>query len=211
MVRVLGQAAIRIEPDEGFVWLTLTALNSSAGEALTDVAARSAAMTGLLDELEIATADRSTTGITVDEEFDHTRGGTRSLGHRAAATTVVRVSDSEVIGRIIMRATTELDARIQGPNWRVSPNHEVWLEAARQAAAHAKRKADAYARGVDAELGPLVAIAEPDERRFSGRPTRMLAHAAAAGADMHVEVGEEEVSASVWVEFELRARTRTGG
>jgi uncharacterized protein YggE len=209
-VRVLGESAIRIEPDEGFVSLTLTALHPSAGEALTDVGTRAAAMASLLDDLEIATQDRSTSGITVDEEFDHTRSGRRSLGHRAAATTVVRVTSRGLIGRIIMRATTDVDARVQGPNWRVSPHHQVWLEAARQAAAQARRKAEAYAHGVDADLGSLIAMAEPEDHRFSRGPKRMVALAASGGSDMHVEVGDEEVTASVWAEFELRPRTRDG-
>lgn len=210
-VRALGESALRIEPDEAFVWLTLTSLNPSAGEALTDVGGRSGAMAALLDELGIAAEDRSTTGITVTEEFDHTSEGRRSLGQRAAATTVVRVSDSGLIGRIIMRATTELDARIQGPSWRVSPHHQVWMEAARQAAAQARRKAEAYARGVDAELGPLISISEPDEPRFQGRLMPLAARAASAGPELQVDAGDQEVTASVWVEFELRARAQATG
>lgn len=199
---------MRIEPDEAFLWLTLTALHASAGEALSDVSTRSTALAGLLDELEIASEERSTTGITVREEFDHTPSGRQSLGHRASATVVIRLTDSGLIGRIVMRATTELDASIQGPSWRVSPDHEAWLQAATQAAAEARRKAEAYARGVDAELGPLVEMSEPGEQGLPGglRPMRA---SAAAGSDLNVEAGEQEVTASVWAEFELRLPGRS--
>jgi uncharacterized protein YggE len=204
-VRVLGEAAIRTEPDEAFLWLTLTALDASAGRALSDVAARSATLAGLLDELVVPLEDRSTAGITVREEFDHTKDGMRSLGHRAAVTLVVRLSDSERIGDVIMRATNELDARIQGPIWRVSAQNEAWLDAATEAAANAQEKARAYARGVDAQLGRLIALAESEERHLSGGRKVALARAS-AGGDLPVEAGEQEVTASVWAEFELNCR-----
>jgi hypothetical protein len=40
-VIVIGQAAIRTEPDEAIVWITLSATEPSPGPALTDVARRS--------------------------------------------------------------------------------------------------------------------------------------------------------------------------
>ena len=112
---------LRAEPDEAMLWITLTALESDAGDALTDVSRRSEAFVALLDELGVAKEDRSTTGVTVYEEFDHTRSGRRSLGHRAAASVSARFTNSEPIGRLIARATTELQARIDGPRGGRSP------------------------------------------------------------------------------------------
>jgi hypothetical protein len=37
-VRVLAEAAVRVEPDEARVWLSITAVDASAGDALADVA-----------------------------------------------------------------------------------------------------------------------------------------------------------------------------
>src|ERR1700757_26071 len=160
-VTVVGQAALRTEPDEAFVWITLSSAGESPGPALEDVAKRGDALAALLDDLGIARESRSTTGVTVAEEFDHTSGGRRSLGHRATATVSVRLTDTDLIGRVVMRATTELDARIAGPSWRVSPSNPVWLEAATRASANARAKAAAYAAGVDARLGRLLALSEP--------------------------------------------------
>lgn len=203
-VRVLGQAAIRTEPDEAIVWLTLTALESSAGVALADVAARSRELGVLLDELGVPASDRSTTGVTVSEEFDHARGGMRSLGHRASATTVTRLVDNERIGQTIMRATTELDARVLGPRWTVSPGNPAWMDAARQASANAREKAAAYATGVEVRLGALLELSEPGDPRMSAGPMRMMARAASS-AEMPVDAGEQDVVAAVWAEFELLA------
>lgn len=114
-VSVIGTAVVRAEPDEAMVVVTLSALKDGPGPALEDVAWRSERLVGLLDEFGIASSDRSTTGVSVHEDFDHTAEGRRSLGHRAASAIAVRLTDLELIGRLVTRATTELDARVDGP------------------------------------------------------------------------------------------------
>lgn len=200
-VSVVGEAVIRTEPDEALVWITLSAVDGSPGPALADVAKRTELLAALLDELEISRDNRSTTGVTVAEEFDHTEQGRRSLGHRAAASLSVRLVDMELIGRVLMRASDELDARIAGPSWRVSQSNPAWFEAASQAAANARAKAAAYAAGVDARLGPLISLAEPQDGY--GVPRALVARAASGGPDLHVEAAQQEVAASIHATFEL--------
>jgi uncharacterized protein YggE len=199
---VQGEAAIRTEPDEAFVWITLAATEPTPGPALADVATRSEVLVALLDELGVAREDRSTTGITVHEQFDHTNDGPRSVGHRAAASVSVRITDTELIGSVIMRASDEVDARIAGPSWRVSASNPVWLEAATQAAANSRQKAAAYAAGVDSRLGPLLALAEPEDGRI-GRPLAATSRSSGAGPDMPVETGDQEVTATIQATFSL--------
>jgi uncharacterized protein len=199
-VTVLGEVAIRTEPDEAIVWITLSAVDASPGPALADVAKRSDALVAMLDALAIARRDRSTTGVSVTEEFDHTPDGRRSLGHRALASMSVRLADTEMIGRLITRASDELDARIAGPDWRISTDNQVWLTAATQAAARAKAKAAAYAAGVDVRLGALISLSEVEAGRGM---IRRAAARAQAGPDMQVEGGEQEVIATVSATFAL--------
>jgi uncharacterized protein YggE len=204
-VTVRGEAAVRAEPDEAILSVTLSALKASPGPALADVSRRSEAFLALLDELHVAKGDRSTTGVTIYEEFDHTRAGRRSLGHRAAARVVVRLTDPDIIGRVVTRATTELDAEIDGPRWQISPENPVRLRAAGEAAAAGQRKAKAYAEGVGARVGRLITLVEPSAahpvlRRAGPRP---LIAASAAEPSMPIEPGEHEVIAAVEVTFAL--------
>ena len=201
-VTVRGDAIIRAEPDEAVLWVTLRALEHSPGPALSDVSARSSALVALLDELGVAKPDRSTTGVTVYEDFEHTPNGRRSLGHRAVARVSVRLTDTEVIGRLIAQATETLAAEIDGPRWQIAPENPVRLEAAKEAAAAGRRKAEAYAEGVGAKLGRLLELIEPDLVNV------MAARAAGRvlGAEpMPVEPGEHEVAASVRATFALEA------
>lgn len=198
-VTVRGDGLVRTEPDEAVLWITLTALEDRPGAALKDVSGRSTALVALLNELGVREADRSTTGIAVGEEFEHSV----SLGHRASSGVSVRLTDPELIGKLISRATQDLDARIGGPRWLISLDNPVRLEAARRAAADAGRKAEAYAEGVGAKVGRLIRLTEPGDH---AGPARRLA-AASRGAPVHdsipIEPGEHEIAASIQATFAL--------
>ena len=200
-VTVRGDASARSEPDEAVLWITLSVLKNEPGKALADVSSRTAELVELLDQVGVAKADRSTAGVTVTEEFEHTPDkGHHSTGHRASSRIAVRLSDPELIGKLITGATENLAARIDGPQWLISLDNPVRLEAARQAAADASRKAQAFAEGVGAKLGRLVRLSEPVAH--PEMPMRM-ARAVPLSAPMPVEQGEHEVSASIEATFML--------
>jgi uncharacterized protein YggE len=202
-VTVRGDALARAEPDEAVLWITLSALDDAPGAALSDVSARSNALVALLDEAGIAGSDRSTTGVTVYEDFDHTERGRRSLGHRAVSRVSVRLSDPELIGRLIAEATANLDARIDGPSWLISLDNPIRLEAARQAAADARRKAEAYADGVGAKLGELVRLSERGDQHVAIRGLAAASRGPRMVEPVPVEPGEHEVTASIEATFVL--------
>lgn len=114
----------------------------------------------------------------------------------------MRLTDLELIGRLVTRATTELGARVDGPRWQIAPENPVRLEAARQAAADGQRKAQAYAEGVGAQLGALVGLVEPEMSRMHRRGGGMIKALAASGG-MPIEPGEHEVTAAIEVTFAL--------
>jgi uncharacterized protein YggE len=197
-IQVRGHGTGRSEPDEAVMWITLTATADAPGEALSEVAARSNSLATVLDELQIDKADRTTSGMTVFEEFDHTQEGRKSLGHRAAIEVTLRLTDAELIGQLVSRVAAELDARIQGPRWRIAPDNPVRLEAAREAARDAERKARAYAEGVGAQLGRPLRMTEPEHGHVG-----WVAPARASRDHVQVDAGEHEVSASIEVTFAL--------
>ena len=201
-VSVVGTAVVRAEPDEATLVITLSALKDDPGAALEDVARRSKMLVALLDGFGIESSGRSTTGVSVHEEFDHTQAGRRSLGHRAASAVAVRLTDLELIGRLVTRATTQLDARVDGPRWRIAAENPVRLEAARQAAADGQRKALAYAEGVGASLGGLIRLAEPESATFS-RHAGWIAAASGSSGDLPVETGDQDIIATIEVTFAL--------
>jgi uncharacterized protein len=202
-VTVWGQAVVRTEPDEAVLSLTLTVLEDAPGAAVADVTGRSAALVGMLDEFGVTRADRSTTGITVEEEYEHTESGRHLLGHRATSNMSVRLTDPEQVGQLVTRAADELSARIHGLRWLVSPDNAVRIEAARRAAADAERRARAYAEGIGAALGPLILLSESGYVPDSVPVRRARAGFAAGAGPMPVETGEQAVTASIEATFAL--------
>jgi uncharacterized protein YggE len=201
-VTVRGEAAIRVEPDEAVLAIALSALEEDPGSALADVSARTERLATILDDLGIPRGDRSTSGVSLREEFDHTSEGRRSLGHRAVANTVVRTADPATIGRLVTAAATELRAQLAGPHWQIASSNPARLDVAREASAEATRKARAYAEGVGAKLGRLVHLAEPNDL---GRPMARRASLTpmTAGGDMPIDPGELEVTALIEATFVL--------
>jgi uncharacterized protein YggE len=204
-VTVRGYATIRAEPDEALLEVTLSAREDTPGLALSDVSARSNGLVALLDELGVAKADRSTTGVRVYEAFDYVNGERRSCGYEASSGVSVRLADPEVLGRLIAQATETLAAKLDGPHWRIKADNPVWLEAARQAAADGRRKAEAYAEGVGAKLGRLIQLVEPGSERVVPQRTSEAVFAASSTPmdSMPVERGEHDVAASINVTFAL--------
>lgn len=117
-----------------------------------------------------------------------------------ATQVALRLTDPELIGRLVSRAAGELDARIDGPRWQIAPDDPVRLEAAREAAREAERKARAYAEGIGAKLGRPLRMSEPEDWHGA------RAMAAAGGGSEHVAIdpGEHEVFASIEVTFALK-------
>lgn len=201
-VKVRGDAVVRAEPDEAMLWITLTALEDLPSAALQNVSARANALVEILDGLGIAKTERATTGVTVHEEFEHGASGRRSLGYRAATRVSVRLTDHELIGRLIERAVEDLAARIDGPHWQIAPGNPARLKAAREAAADAQRKARAYAEGIGGKLGAPLELSEPDSQHQPIR-ARAAAQRSSGGDPVPVEPGEQEVAASIHVTFAL--------
>jgi uncharacterized protein len=118
----------------------------------------------------------------------------------------VRVTDPEVLGRLVAQATETLAAKLDGPHWHIKAGNPVWLEAARQAAADGRRKAEAYAEGVGAKLGRLIQLVESGSER--ARPVRgsgaVLAASSPPDDSMPIERGEHDVAASINVTFALK-------
>lgn len=182
------------------LWITLEAFEQSPGKALGDVARRAEALGVLLDELGVPEADRSTAGVSLAEEFDPPMRGNRGLGHRATARIAVHLADPEVIGTAISRASQELRASIDGPHWFVTPANPARLEAAREAAADARSKAQAYADGVGVTLDGPMSLVEPDTATPVGIDK---VSAAADSGDMPADVEEYEVRATIDATFAL--------
>lgn len=204
-VTARGEAVVPGRPDEGIWSIDLSALDASPDTALADVGKRSKDLDALLDELGVPKEMRSTTGVTVREEYDYVEGKQVHRGFRAQDLLTVRLQDAGLAGRLIQGAIERTKATVRGPAWWIAPDNPARLEACRRATLAAKRKAEAYAEALGLRLGAVAEVREPSTDvhtlpRASGGVLRAMAEPA-----VEVDPGELSVQAQVEVTFHLEA------
>lgn len=203
-VTVRGVGEARTSPDEASVTLTIEAIEQKAAAALAKVAERTQAALELCDTLGIEPAARVTAGASIAEHGEHDREGRwQHRGYRAWNQIVLRVGEASVVGELIAGAV-DRGAQVSGPAWTIAPENPVRVEACKEAALDARRRAEAYADALGVRVGALVFIRDPGTGvPPPPRPMRMAAMDTAAVEALPVEAGEQLVTAAVEVEFQL--------
>ena len=209
-VTVQGKAIVAAQPDEVELLLEISHLARSHQDALSEVARRSQALEAIFERLGIQRAEWTTSGVAVAEQNDWENGRQVFRGYRASNRITVRLDDSERIGRLMNEATTEAQAQVHGPTWRVAHSNPARAEACREAALDARRKAEAYVDALGAKLGDILKVSEPGLRYEPPQPAArmmaMKAEAMAAAPDLTVQAGELDVSAAIEVTFAIVQR-----
>jgi uncharacterized protein YggE len=203
-VTTRGEAVVPGRPDEGVWSIEVDALADAADGALAEVTARSRDVEAVLDELEVPKEKRSTSGVSVREEFDYADGKQVRRGFRAQNLVTVRLADPSTAGRLIEEAVGRAKASVRGPSWWIAPDNPARLEACRAAAAEASRKAEAYAQALGLRLGPVLEVREPSAGPVPlPRPAARAIALSAADTSLEVDPGELDVHAQVEITFAL--------
>lgn len=220
-VAVRGEGIVEVVPDEARLVVTVTEEGRTREGALDSVRERMARLDQLLDGLQVPDDARDST-VTVGEKGEREGNRWLSKGFRATARLELTVDTVDVLGRIVSGAVQEADAEIAGPWWSLSRDHPSLTEACTAAAADARAKGVAYAKGLGASLGAPIRVVEPGVRTISpvedaprpAAPAQVKAAAPAArggGAgqamlpELDLSPGKRQVRASVEVMFRLDA------
>jgi uncharacterized protein YggE len=205
-VTVRGEAVVRGKPDRVELSLEVSALEQSVDAALTETAKRSEALEEVLREVGVSPDDYTTTGVFVQEEREYERERTVHRGYRARDQVVVRLPDPSVAGSLMRLATEHAAARIAGPRWRIDSSNPARAEACRQAAADARRRAEAYAQTLGVRIGAIVEINEAGVRLrgpYGHLPSGFALAASGEEPEVELHPGNLDVAAEVEVTFAL--------
>jgi uncharacterized protein YggE len=202
-VVVRGRSAVPTQPDQLEVSLLVAATARSASGALEQAARLNAELVTVLGELAVPASARSTTGLSVREEFERIEGRWVHRGYRASNQVIVRLDEPDRVGRLMSEAVTRAQARVDGPRWRVGRDSPARAEACRQAAEDARRKAEAYAGALGMRLGAVIRVAEPETADRGAEAQFMASRAAPGPTEMQVHAGHMDVEAAVEVTFAL--------
>jgi uncharacterized protein YggE len=200
-ITVRGHGTSSAQPDEVAVGLTVEAVRPHAAEAFAEASRLAQDAAALCDELGVPDARRTTSRISLAEHGEHTATGWQHRGYRAASRIAVRLDDAELASRVVTEAAERLEARIDGPTWRVAHDNAAHPAARRLAAADARSKAEEYAAALGGRIGAIASVVEPGASPPAAHPRAYVVHQEIS--PMPLEGGEHEVVAEIDVTFQL--------
>jgi len=158
VVEGLGEA--HALPDRAVVHVNVSDEGTSR-EEVYEAAARLAAQVDAVLEGEADAVDRVVTAaLVVQPRTRWHKGETERTGWRASRTSTVDVVALDRLGGLLAQLVAAGGA-INGPTWELGIGHPAHDEARRNAAADARRRADAYAAALGVKVGAVAWVAEP--------------------------------------------------
>jgi uncharacterized protein YggE len=205
-LRLWGEATVTVPPDRVEIDIAVTSRADSAAAAASQNAAASARVLTDLKRLLDSPASLKTVAYSVRPEYRYPREGAKPQIAGYVAANVVRVVSPhlERAGTIVDAATTAGATRIQRLDFTLQNREAAYAEALGEAAAHARKEADALASALGVKVfRVLTAIEEP--LAPVPIPLRQASFAAEDAPAAVVEPGTIDVQARVRLTVEFRS------
>ena len=218
-VHVAGMAKVSVAPDVADLWI---GVNTARPTALEAVSANTFAMNNLVDALKkrgVAPKDIQTSRVSITPQYSQpaeAKPGVppeatipKVVGYEVINAVQVTTKDLNKIGELLDAALNAGSNQLQGLVFRIDDREAGKKELRAKALDDAKQKAELYARRAGMVLGPVVLITESDAG-WMPAPRGADAFGAAmapapVAAPMPVSPGEQEISLSVTVSYELKS------
>jgi uncharacterized protein len=219
-VHVSGTAKVSVSPDVAEISIGVTTARPTALEA---VGANNAAMTDLIEAIKkrgIAPKDIQTSRVSIAPQYSRPVDARpdalpdltapKVVGYEVSNNVYVTTRDLTRIGELLDAALNAGSNQLQGIYFRIDDREAVLAGLRTKAFDDAKAKAEVYAKRAGMELGPVAQISEADAGWMPspggpGPGPMVMAAPMAPGPSMPVNPGEQEVSLSVSVSYELKA------
>ena len=206
-VSVQGTGTVKVTPDTVRLNATISFVGATNSAASKAVSTSAAAFRAALKEKKVATKDIQSQNLTIYPEYTWTQEKGQELkGYRASQSFTVLIRDETNAGAIIDAA---VDAA--GDNIQVTSVTPIVLEiddaqdAAREkAVAKAKKKALAYAKLFDFDLGKILWVSETSSSYNPPIFGLAKASADAAAAPTEIDLGEQDVTVTVDVRWAIK-------
>ena len=207
-VSIQGTGTVKVTPDTVRLNAVISFVGANNAAASKAVSTSAAAFRAALKEKKVATKDIQSQNLTIYPEYSWTQEKGQELkGYRASQSFTVLIRDEANAGSII-------DAAVEaaGDNIQVTGVTPIVLEiddaqdAAREkAVAKAKKKALAYAKLLDFDLGKIRWVSENSSAY--NPPIYAMAKASAdsaPAAPTEIDLGEQDVTVTVDVRWAIK-------
>lgn len=202
-VTVQATASVNAAPDIARIRSGVRTEGETAAEALASNTRKMANVIDGLKAMGIAAKDIQTSNFNVSPQYTHHRDGRTPeiAGYQATNEVTATIRDLKAIGGILDKVV-ELGAnQVHGLSFEVSKAEELADEARREAIANARRRAELFAKAANADVGEVLEIREGGAPSFARGP---MLEAASSRMAAPIEPGEQSLSASVTVTWELK-------
>jgi uncharacterized protein YggE len=175
----------------------------TATAAIAQNAQRMARVLAALRRAGIADRDIQTSSINLQPDYRHLEGRPPQLtGYRAGNEVSVRFRDIANTGKILDALVAEGANQINGPMLSVDKPEQALNEARTQALTIARARAEIYAQAMGKRVKRILSVSETGGQ-FRAYQRGMMADAAMAARGTPIEPGEQTLSVSLNVSFEL--------
>lgn len=197
---VNASGSVYAVPDQATVQLGVSSQASTAADALKQNSADTTAVIEAIKKLGVDAKDISTSNFNVYPTYD--TSGTRINGYQVNNSVTVVIRDIAASGTLLDQVVTAGANNISGLNFGIADASQYQADARTKAIEAARAKAEAMAQAAGVTLGDIVSINES----VNYQPEMPYARGMVADAAMAVpvETGQQEVSVSVTLVYEIR-------
>ena len=159
-IRTSGEAIVTASPDRALIDIGVTTQANTSQAAAAENAKKLETTLARLRQLLGANADIKTTSYTLSPNYRYPREGGEPSITGYTATNIVRVTidDLDQVGKAIDAATQAGANRIQTLRFTLKDERSVQAQALREAAANARRKADALAAALSLTIVRVLSV-----------------------------------------------------
>lgn len=205
-ITVQATGTIKVTPDAVRLDLTATTLGPTSKDALAATSTTASAIRKVLVADGVATKDIATTRISVNPEYSYTSQDKSPVltGYRATQSFTITIRKADTSGKIIddVVAAAGDGATIDNVTPFITNSEKALASARVSAVTKARAKAKAYAALLYARLGNVVYLTELSSN-YTPLPVQ-YGLGAKASSSTQVDLGQQDVSVSVEVRWNLR-------
>lgn len=176
MISVRGEAVLEAEPEIARLSVHVQAQESDRRTALDRLTERNQRCLDLVKSYGEAVEKLETGGLSITPVLKYRRREGDIRAYRGTVWIKITIAEFGVLGELVTRLGDMERAYVDGPQWELRRESEVYARAARQAAHEAVERARSYAEALGSRLTGLVELSDEGlGRGDAGGPVTLAA------------------------------------
>jgi uncharacterized protein YggE len=202
---IVAEGEVTRTPDLATISAGVVTQAASASAAMSENAQRMSAAIAALKKAGVADRDIQTSSINLSPQYRYGENMPPVLtGYQASNQVSVRFREIKRAGAILDALVAVGANQINGPSFGVDKPEAALDEARTAAIAKARARADLYARAAGMSVKRILSISESGGGYTPPPMPMVMMRAEGKAADTSIEAGEQKLSVTVSVSFELQ-------